>query len=60
MDRYDELAAEIIDDVCEIVEEQHPEIKLHTKETKEADIENPAVICGGQYYSLEDEIGGRF
>lgn len=56
MDKFKELAGEIIDDVCEVVEEQHPEIKLHTKETKEAGIEDPAVITCEAYYSLEDEL----
>ena len=56
MNKYEELASEIIDDVCEIVEEQHPEIKLNTKISKEAGIDNPAVICGEQYYDLELKI----
>jgi len=56
MDKYLMIAGGIIDLVCEVVEEQHPEIKLHTKETKEAGIEDPAVICCEGYYALEEEI----
>ena len=57
--KCEELAAEIIDDVCEVVETQHPEIKLHTKNTKEANIEDPAVICCEGYYNLELEIADK-
>ena len=39
--------------------EQHPEIKLNTKISKEAGIENPAVICGENYYNLEQGIANK-
>jgi len=56
MDKYEELANRIIDDVCDIVEKQHPEINLNSKEAKECGIEEPAVIVGVDYYNLEDDI----
>ena len=55
-DKYTEFAMNLIDRISDVAEAQHPEIKLHTKETKEADIEEPALICCESYYSLEDEI----
>ncbi len=59
MDKYEELANRIIDDVCEIVELQHPELTLKTEYAKESDVEDPAVIVGVQYYNLEDSIAGK-
>jgi len=59
MNKYEELANEIIDDVCEVVETQHPELKLKTKYAKESDVENPAVVVGVQYYHLESEIADK-
>ena len=56
---YEELANRIIDDVCEIAEEQHPELKLKTKYAKESDVSDPAVIVGVQYYDLEQEIADK-
>ncbi len=58
MDKYEELANRIIDDVCEIVESQHPELTLKTEYAKESDVEDLAVIVGVQYYNLEDGIAG--
>ena len=59
MNDYEELASNIIDEVCDIVEMQHPEIRLNTKIAKEAEIDSPALICGGGYYSLEIHIASR-
>ena len=59
MDKYEELANLIIDDVCEVVEQQHPELNLKTKYAKESDVEEPAVIVGVQYYDLEDSIANK-
>ena len=59
MNKYDELAANIIDMVSDQVENQHPEIRLHTKDTKEAGITDPAVICCEGYYLLEQEIARK-
>ena len=60
MNKYEELANEIIDDVCEIVEEQHPELNLNTEYAKESDVlEDPAVIVGVRYYDLEDRIASK-
>ena len=56
MQKYEELANIIIDYVCDIVKEQHPEINLNTEIAKESGIENPAIICGEGYYTLEQEI----
>jgi hypothetical protein len=58
MDKYEELAALIIDDVSEVAEAQHPEIKLSNKITREIGLDKgtEALICGEQYYSLEDNI----
>lgn len=58
MNKYEELANEIIDLVSDIVEEQHPELNLNTKTAKECGINSPAVICGSDYYDLEQEIAG--
>ena len=59
MDRFEELANIIIDEVCEVAESQHPEIKLKTKYAKESDVESPALIVGVQYYDLETSIANR-
>ena len=57
--KYEELASRIIDEVCEVVESQHPEIKLKTKYAEESDVENPSVIVGVQYYDLESSIASK-
>jgi len=57
--KEEELANEIIDEVCEVVESQHPEINLNSEEAKESDVENPAVIVGVQYYNLECSIADK-
>ena len=59
MNKYEELANQIIDDVSEVVEKQHPELKLKTKYAKESDVEDPAIIVGIQYYVLEDDIANK-
>jgi len=59
VNKYEELSAEIIDEVCEVVEEQHPELKLKTKYAKESDVDNPAVVVGVGYYDLEDNIANK-
>lgn len=56
MDKYEEMSARIIDMVEEAMLNQHPEVKLHTKIAKESGIEDPAVVCGGDYYTLEMSI----
>ncbi len=60
-DKAKELANELIDEMERYVQKQHPEINLDTKAAKEADIESrdyiqPAVICGSDYYELEDWV----
>ena len=59
MNKYEKLANEIIDEVCEVVETQHPELNLKTEYAKESDVEKPAVIVGVQYYNLEDSIANK-
>ena len=59
MDEFETLANEIIDEVCEAVEEQHPEIILKTKYAKESDVEDPALIVGIKYYDLESHIAEK-
>jgi CheY-specific phosphatase CheX len=59
MNQFEELANEIIDEVSDVVEMQHPELKLNTKIAKEAGIESPAVICGDGYYRLEVQIAEK-
>ena len=59
MDKYEELANRIIDDVCDVVERQHPELKLKTRYAEESDVENPAVVVGVQYYDLENSIANK-
>jgi len=59
MDKFEELANIIIDEVCEVVESQHPEINLNSEEAKESDVESPALIVGVQYYDLETSIANR-
>ncbi len=59
MNKYEELANEIIDEVCEVVEKQHPELNLKTEYAKKSDVENPAVIVGVQYYDLEVCIANK-
>jgi len=57
MDKFDELANEIIDRVCEVIEENYPEIK--PKAITDDDIENPSLINGTIYYDLETEISSK-
>ncbi|KKM84218.1 hypothetical protein LCGC14_1301460 [marine sediment metagenome] len=57
MDKYEELANRIIDDICEVVENHYPEIK--PKCITDDEIENPALINGTIYYDLECEIADK-
>ena len=58
MDKYEELANEIIDDICEVVEENYPEIKPRCI-TDDDSIEEPALINGTIYYDLECGIADK-
>lgn len=58
MNKHEELANEIIDDVCEIIEEHYPEIKPKCI-TDDKSIESPALINGTIYYNLESEIADK-
>lgn len=59
MDKYEELASQIIDEVSEIVEKQHPELNLNSETAKKDGIDNPAVIVGVDYYNLEQSIANE-
>jgi len=54
MDEAQRLSADIIDDVCGIIEEIYA-----IKPKPQEDIENPALICGEAYYELEDVIAEK-
>jgi hypothetical protein len=56
MNKYEELSARLIDMVCDIVDIQHPELNLNTTTAIDSGIEEPAIICGVDYYNLESEI----
>jgi hypothetical protein len=58
MDKYEELANEIIDRISEVIEEHYPEIKPRCI-TDDDSIENPALINGTIYYDLETEIAEK-
>jgi hypothetical protein len=58
MDKYEELANDIIDRVSELIEEHYPEIKPRCI-TDDDSIENPALINGTIYYDLETEIAEK-
>ncbi|HDL15833.1 MAG TPA: hypothetical protein ENH28_06770 [Euryarchaeota archaeon] len=56
MDKYEELANEIIDQVCDVIEEHYeivPKILVDGDE-----IDSPALINGAIYYDLEENIAG--
>lgn len=54
MDKYEELACNIIDRVSDLIEEHYPELK--PRNITDDDIDNPALINGTIYYDLETEI----
>lgn len=54
MDKYEELANKIIDDISELIEKHYPELK--PKCITDDEIENPALINGTIYYNLESKI----
>ena len=57
MNKYEELAGRIIDDVCEIIENYY---KVKPKcITDDDSIENPALINGTVYFDLECEIAEK-
>ena len=58
MDKYEELANEIIDEISDIIEENYPEIKPRCI-TDDKSIENPALINGTIYYDLECRIADK-
>ena len=57
--KYEEFMANVIDEVCDLVEDQHPELNLNSKEAKESEIDSPAVICGVPYYNLEGQLAEK-
>ena len=58
MNKYEELANNIIDTISELVEKHYPEIKPRCI-TDDDSIENPSLINGTIYYDLEDEIAQK-
>ena len=56
MDKYEELASEIIDIVSELIEKHY---SIKPKNITEDIIENPALINGTVYYDLESEIADK-
>lgn len=56
MDKYNEVAADIIDDVCEIVLEHYT---IEVKDLENQGLENPALINGVPYYDLEQNVASR-
>jgi len=58
MNKYEELANEIIDMVSDVIVEHYPEIKPRCI-TDDKSIENPALINGIIYYDLESEIADK-
>lgn len=57
MDRYEDLASEIIDDVSDLIEEHYKIKPKHITDDKS--IEHPALINGIVYFNLEAEIAGK-
>jgi len=57
MNKYEELANEIIDRVSDVIEANYPEIKPRCI-TDDDSIEEPALINGTTYYNLETELAG--
>lgn len=55
MDKYEELAHEIIDKIQEAVMELYD---IKPKALDDEDLENPALINGEKYFNLEAEIAG--
>lgn len=56
MDKYKELANEIINKISEVVEKHY---NIKPKNITEDNIENPALINGIIYYDLETEIANK-
>jgi len=54
MNKYEELANSIIEQVCEKIEKHYPELK--PKNITDDDIENPDLLNGTIYYDLESDI----
>ena len=55
MDKFEELANEIIDEVSEVIENNYPELKPRCI-TDDESIDSPALINGTIYYNLESDI----
>lgn len=56
MNKYEELAHEIIDEVSEIIEEHYD---IEPKNITDDDIDNPALINGTIYYDLEVSVAEK-
>ena len=56
MDKHQDLAADIIDLICEKIEEEYGIEPKQRKDDGGNEVENPALLFGKDYYALEDEI----
>ena len=63
MNKYEELASEVIDTVSNYIEEHYGITYRDKKTKKESDKDPPeedrALIYGEDYYSMEDEIANK-
>ena len=57
MDKFEEIANEIIDDVSDVIEEHYGVEPKHI--TDDDSIESPALINGTVYYELESHIADK-
>jgi len=58
MNKFETIANEIIDDICDVIEENYPELKPRCI-TDDKSIESPALINGTIYYDLESAIADK-
>jgi len=56
MDKYEELANEIIDQISDLIEDMY---RITPKTFDDDSIKNPALINGVAYYDLEAEIAEK-
>ena len=56
MDKYEELANDIIDYVSDMIEDLY---NIKPKKLEDSDMENPALLNGVVYYDMEDTIANK-
>lgn len=61
MDRYEELANKIIDEIEDWIQANYPKLKAKnfTDDDKDVDWDSLAIINGTPYYNLETHIAGK-